>query len=187
MNEEQQNDRSEDRILDQLRSSDQPTSDTHDAQVRAAIARSAKRIREGNGTGRVGRSRWGGPWASLALAATFVLAVGVGLVMWTGGLDDPLRAPIEEDSVSPAHQARLRAMPQRLSWLAQPGTPVYRIKLRAASGKLLWSGESYGRPEIELPPDVVAAGVGQRSYLWIVEIEGAHDGELGPYWFHVSE
>ncbi|MFY8136246.1 MAG: hypothetical protein ACOVKS_14700 [Aquimonas sp.] len=115
----------------------------------------------------------------LAIAASLLAAVGLGLSLLRPPAEDVLRGQPGE-ALEPQDGARVSAAPTRLAWRCESPQPV-RVELRDEGAALVWQGDSE-TCSIDLPP---AATLGAGTWLWQVR---SPDGRLvaGPFQLHIE-
>lgn len=180
--------RAEQRVLEQLQSEILHTSEEHDDAVQSAIDAAAARIKSRKAsdprTARFGGRRM---WMPAALAAALVLALFI--LPRPGTLPDAehtLRSSANASDTFPAHRAEIRAAPKELRWPAQRGASSYQVKVRDASGTLVWTSENVEETRVDLPSSAIPDPQTGGSFLWTVDVRlGAAQTELGPYSFKI--
>ncbi|MEM1181078.1 MAG: hypothetical protein AAGM22_22240 [Acidobacteriota bacterium] len=121
----------------------------------------------------------------VALAATVLLAVGLGVTLQTPD-ETPVVRSASAAQVLPVEGAVLKAPPTRLEWEAVTGAESYGVTLFNSSGAVLWRSDPVDGPSSELPAEVVAE-LSPGDYLWTVKVQGATSRrELGPHAFTVG-
>ena len=162
------------------------TSDEHDAAVLQAIAATSQRIAAAAGPSGGDRTRSGGRWWPMAVAAS--LAAMFAFVVVPPMLDsgqDVQRAGEFPGAVSPLHRASLAEAPSSLQWPGQEGATGYAVTLRDSTGAVVHSAASE-QPELELPDDIVQRLQMPDTYIWSVRVAST-ETLLGPFWVRVDD
>jgi hypothetical protein len=148
------------------------------ASVQWIAAEVRRRRTDASAKGKVLAGRWSWPTTPLrwaAVAASLILAAGVGYVAWDR---EPSVPRTTEDAVY--RSARVEAVqplgdldtpPRELTWVAVAGAVRYDVRVLEVDRSVLWSATA-ATPQVPLPPAVVARCVPGRTVLWEVDAVG---------------
>jgi hypothetical protein len=90
-------------------------------------------------------------------------------------------------SLEPAPGAELAAPPTHFRWPAQAGATSYVVRVRDASGTLIWRSDPVSTPAAALPPPLVFQITQGRTYLWSVQVSSESNAdEIGPWSFRLK-
>ena len=126
---------------------------------------------------------WGlsGQW--LAAAASVVLVVSVGYLMWDrepairnpGGATEQYRT-VQLDVIAPLGD--VAAAPREFSWKPAAGAIRYDVRILEVDGTVVWR-TSIAEPRLVVPPDILSRFVSQKPFLWEVTARDASDAAIG--------
>jgi len=107
----------------------------------------------------------------LALAAVLVLATGLG-ALWRSSARPTsviLRGkPQIGMAVTPADGSLLESAPERLSWTAESGEPLYTVAIFDQESTIVWRSTQITGADITLPPDIKDRLGRPGRYYWRV-------------------
>ena len=123
----------------------------------------------------------------LAVAATMLVAVSLTFVWLQEDAIDSSAVRGGALNVAPLEGAELSGAPPEFSWPAQAGATGYRLIVFDTQANEIWASESLGSPRLATPDDLSRGLVENRTYLWLVEVDGdVVRRELGPFTFSVA-